>query len=43
MVWTGWGGRTDAKMDTIIRWFADRKDLLIASPTTHCLGTYSGE
>jgi hypothetical protein len=38
MAWMGWDHRTDAKLDTTISWFAARKDLLTASPTSHSLG-----
>ena len=38
MAWMGWDSRTDAKLDTTISWFAARKDLLTASPTSHTLG-----
>jgi hypothetical protein len=37
MAWVGWGGRTDAKMDIIVGWFAARHNLLTASPTSHTL------
>jgi hypothetical protein len=39
LAWMGWGGRTDAEMDTITRYFINNRDAFTtASPTSHTLG-----
>jgi hypothetical protein len=39
MAWMGWGGRTDAQIDDIVRYFiANRDAITTASPTSHSLG-----